>query len=70
MDFFEHQERARRKTGLLVAYFIVAVVLIILAVYLAVVLVLGFAGQTGDSYGPARLWIPEVFLAVAPARCF
>ena len=66
MDFFEHQERARRQTGLLVAYFIVAVALIILAVYFAVVLGLGFAGQTGDSYGPvARLWIPEVFLAVS-----
>ncbi|MCX6991584.1 MAG: M48 family metallopeptidase, partial [Kiritimatiellaeota bacterium] len=33
MDFFEHQERARRKTTLLVAYFLLAVVLIIAAIY-------------------------------------
>ena len=33
MDFFEHQERARRKTSLLVAYFFVAIVLIIAAIY-------------------------------------
>lgn len=33
MDFFQHQESARRKTGLLVFYFIVAVVLIVLLVY-------------------------------------
>ena len=30
MDFFQHQETARRKTGLLVFYFVVAVVLIVL----------------------------------------
>ncbi|MDP2990208.1 MAG: M48 family metalloprotease, partial [Kiritimatiellota bacterium] len=33
MDFFEHQERAQRKTTLLVAYFLLAVVLIIAAIY-------------------------------------
>ncbi|MBU0716566.1 MAG: M48 family metallopeptidase [Verrucomicrobia bacterium] len=33
MDFFEHQERARRKTTLLVAYFLLAIVLIIAAIY-------------------------------------
>jgi Zn-dependent protease with chaperone function len=32
MNFFEHQERARRNTGLLVFYFVVAVVLIVVAV--------------------------------------
>ncbi|MDD5677846.1 MAG: M48 family metallopeptidase [Kiritimatiellae bacterium] len=33
MDFFEHQERAHRKTTLLVAYFLLAVILIIAAIY-------------------------------------
>ncbi|MBI2440753.1 MAG: M48 family metalloprotease [Lentisphaerae bacterium] len=33
MDFFEHQEQARRKTTLLVAYFLLAVILIIGALY-------------------------------------
>jgi Zn-dependent protease with chaperone function len=65
MDFFEQQEKARRKTSLLVAYFLVAVVLIILAVYLAVVGVL-FYGQSRNHDGPgATLWYPEVFAAVA-----
>lgn len=40
MSFYENQHRARRKTGLLVAYFIAAVVLIILAVNAALYLVL------------------------------
>lgn len=65
MDFFEHQERARRKTGLLVVYFIVAVVLIILAVYLAIAGVL-FYGQTRHAHGPApTFWLPDVFAAVS-----
>jgi len=33
MDFFQHQETARRKTGLLVFYFLIAVALIVLMVY-------------------------------------
>ena len=33
MDFFQHQETARRQTGLLIFYFIAAVVLIVLLVY-------------------------------------
>ncbi len=59
MDFFEHQERARRKTGLLVVYFVVAVALIIVAVYLAVVAVL-FYGEGGGT-----LWVPELFVVIS-----
>ena len=33
MDFFQHQETARRQTGLLIVYFLVSVVLIVLLVY-------------------------------------
>ncbi len=63
MDFFEHQERARRKTGLLVVYFFVAVALIILSVYLAVAGIL-FYGH--DDYGRAdTLWFPDVFATVS-----
>jgi Zn-dependent protease with chaperone function len=43
VNFFEHQYRARRRTGLLVAYFTVAVVLIVLAVNVAVYFVLHLA---------------------------
>lgn len=35
MDFFSHQERARRKTGLMVLLFFLAVILIVLAINLA-----------------------------------
>jgi Zn-dependent protease with chaperone function len=68
MDFFEHQDRARRNTGLLIVYFVIAVALIITAVYLAVAGVL-FYGQTRDSLGRTAqtLWYPELFAAVSLA---
>ena len=68
MDFFEHQDRARRKTGLLVVYFIVAVVLIIVAVYLAVAGILFYGQSRGADGGTLRtLWFPDVFAVVAAA---
>ena len=36
MDFFQRQDQARRKTGILVLYFILAVALIVLAVNLVI----------------------------------
>ncbi len=64
MDFFEHQERARRKTTLLVVYFVVAVALIVVAVYLAVAAVM-FYGHDRPSFSPDALWFPDVFAAVS-----
>ena len=43
MDYFQNQDVARKKTGLLVFFFVTAVVLIILSVYVAIAAVLGFA---------------------------
>lgn len=63
MDFFEHQERARRNTGRLVVYFCAAVALIILAVYMVFACTL-FYGHT-RSGGQPTLWMPDVFVAVA-----
>jgi Zn-dependent protease with chaperone function len=54
MDFFEHQEKARRNTSLLVLYFALAVAGIVLAVY-GIVAVIFLRGQ---------LWHPQVFLGV------
>ena len=68
MNFFEHQEAARKKTSLLVVYFVLAVVAIIAAVYLAVVATFLFAAK--DRSGGldfAQLWHPELFLPVALA---
>jgi Zn-dependent protease with chaperone function len=64
MDFFEHQERARRKTTLLVVYFVVAVALIVVAVYLAVAGVM-FYGHNRAGYSHDTLWFPDVFAAVS-----
>ena len=49
MDFFQSQEVARKKTGLLIAYFVLAVILIILMVYVAIAAVLqrGGTGRAG-----------------------
>ena len=69
MDFFEHQEDARRKTVLLVIYFILAVVAIIAAVYLACALIvfgLGSGDGAGGGGGPAPdLWDPGLLAIVA-----
>ena len=35
MDFFERQDQARRSTRRLIAYFMLAVILIILSIYIA-----------------------------------
>ncbi|MDX1804301.1 MAG: M48 family metallopeptidase [Alcanivorax sp.] len=53
MDFFQHQQRARRKTGLLVTYFLVAVVTIIVSVDLALLLIMHWSGFATP---PAQQW--------------
>lgn len=45
MSFYENQHRARRKTGLLVAYFFAAVVLIVVAVNAAIYFALAMVGS-------------------------
>ncbi len=62
MDFFEHQEAARRKTHLLVFYFILAVLGIIAAVYGLVLLIFHF--MEGENYqaNPNFLWNPGLLL--------
>ena len=73
MDFFERQEKARRKTKLLVAYFICAVILLVVTVYFAaLLLVAGVQArshyrfpQSNDDQPAAALWNPEVFCGAA-----
>jgi Zn-dependent protease with chaperone function len=63
VDFFERQDRARRHTAFLVFYFIVAVVLLIGAVYLAVLLIFGGfqlkngADETTTSWSQAGMFL-------------
>ncbi len=66
MDFFEHQERARRGTFWLVLYFAIAVVLVVLSVYAAAVVIVGFI-EWKQNEGQLRWWIPELFAAVTAA---
>jgi Zn-dependent protease with chaperone function len=68
MDFFERQDQARKKTKLLVFYFVVAVLLIVALNYFVAVLVLtGVESKqhNHDPYGqapPLVLWNPQIFL--------
>ena len=70
MDFFERQDKARKKTKLLVFYFVVAVILIVVMNYLVALLV--FTGvQTHQHYNdryeqtPPVFWNPQVFLGAS-----
>lgn len=69
MDFFAHQERARQRTGLLLFYFSLAVLLTIGAVNAAVFLVFNWPVLPGLALGnwlakPAWLWISFGTLAI------
>lgn len=65
MDFFEQQEVARRKTHLLVFYFILALAGIILAVYGLVVVLQFFLEGEGNASGLPNLWNPEMLTFTA-----
>lgn len=62
MDFFHAQDQARRNTVRLVAYFALAVAIIVVAVYLAVALLL--QDNSGDPQY-LTLWDPDLFVMVA-----
>lgn len=69
MNFFQHQERARRRTWLLAGYFVLAVAAIVAAVSLCLYLAALWAG--GDGYtlsdwlrSPAMLWSVLITLAI------
>jgi Zn-dependent protease with chaperone function len=68
MDFFEHQDKARKKTKVLVVYFVIAVACIIASVYLASLLIF-YGTQPRQHLGipaPALvLWDPTLFLYAA-----
>ncbi|MDW7709686.1 MAG: M48 family metallopeptidase [Deferrisomatales bacterium] len=67
MDFFEHQDKARKNTKVLVFYFAIAVACIIAAVYIASLLI--FYGtqsrpQPGVPTPELVLWDPKLFFYV------
>ena len=68
MDFFEHQDKARRSTKVLVVYFMLAVACIIASVYLASLLIFHSTQSRQEPGGPTPelvLWDPTLFLYVA-----
>lgn len=72
MNFFEQQEQARRKTGLLVWLFVLAVAGLIAGTYVLVMaLFLGGVEQMAENQdlvaqlGPATIWRPDIFAGVA-----
>ncbi|MDT8320444.1 MAG: M48 family metallopeptidase [Xanthomonadales bacterium] len=68
MDFFEHQDKARKNTKVLVVYFVIAVACIIASVYLSSLLIFygAHAKQPPGTPPPELvLWDPKLFLYVA-----
>lgn len=67
MDFFEDQDVARKKTGTLVFYFVIAILLMILVLYAVIIVVLE---SYRTAYGDApwlNWWKPQLFFLVAGA---
>ena len=62
MDFFAHQEAARKRTSLLLFYYAIAVIALALATYLAVMLIFLWKH---DAFGVKEvpLWHPKIFFA-------
>ena len=67
MDFFEHQDKARKNTKILVVYFVIAVACIIASVYIASLLIFYGAHakqQPATQLPELALWDPNLFLYV------
>ncbi len=69
MDFFERQDKARKKTKWLLIYFILAVAAMIAAIYIVSLLIFSGVQAHQHSYDETQaqfnLWNPQIFLAVA-----
>jgi Zn-dependent protease with chaperone function len=68
MDFFDRQDRARRRTKLLVFYFAVALVLTVLALNLVFALIFRLDWERPDDW--QRLWDIRLFAGVTAATTF
>jgi len=72
MDFFAHQDHARRRTGRLVFYFAMAIVLIVAVLYVVAMILFNWAeassssNQAGTGSGPITVayWNWPVFLGI------
>ncbi len=64
MDFFEHQERAKRSTTWLVLYFVFAVVMVIISVYAAAIGILMLIESQQEHRIHSNIWNPQLFATV------
>jgi Zn-dependent protease with chaperone function len=65
MDFFEHQEAARKKSAILTVYFSLAILCIIAAIYCVAVILLGYFDDFGGFWHPELLaWVIGMTLLV------
>jgi len=62
VNFFQHQHKARRKTWLLIVYFLMAVVMIMLAVNLAVFAVFFISGEPSAAIDGLVGWINQPYV--------
>jgi len=69
MDFFQQQDKARKKTKWLIIYFAIAVVAMTAAIYVAVILIFsGAQAHYHDRYGGEpqfSAWNPGIFVSVS-----
>lgn len=64
MDYFQNQDVARKKTGILIAYFVLAVVAIVVSIYVSVVTITHFTTRSehpSSVLGLSWLWDPGLF---------
>ena len=67
MDFFERQDQARRSTRRLIAYFMLAVILIILSIYIAAIAIFIGFNVNADPELSFQWWNPDLFLWITGA---
>lgn len=75
MDFFAHQDRARRNTRLLIGLMVAAYVVTVVLIYaVAVAVLVGTNQNLADSsevtIDPAGWWLPDIFLLVTAGVSF
>ena len=64
MDFFQHQDRARRNSVFLIVYFLLTVVCIVAAVYFTFAGILSYLSQTTEHPHAVLEWNPLLLLSV------
>ena len=64
MDFFQHQDRARRNSVFLIVYFLLTVVCIVAAVYFTFAGILSYLSQTTEQPHGVLEWNPLLLLSV------